>query len=94
MNNLSLGSFASCRGSFLFGASRILKLAIRLVTAHSSYIMDKSAKQDRLVRYLNVERYRRLLRSATDEDRRRHLQELIAAEQQKQKDAGDPKRPY
>jgi hypothetical protein len=75
-------------GHFSFG------LAIRLFKAHISYLMDKSTEQDRLVRYLNVERYRRLLRYATDEDRRQHLQELIAEEQQKQKEAGDPKHPY
>jgi hypothetical protein len=56
--------------------------------------MDKSSRQDRIVRYLNVERYRRLLKYATDEDRRLHLRGLIAEQQQKQKDAGDPKHPY
>ena len=39
--------------------------------------MDRLARQDRRIRYLNVERYRRLLKHATDEDRRRRLQELI-----------------
>jgi hypothetical protein len=56
--------------------------------------MDKRARQDRLARHLNVERYRRLLKYATDEDRRRRLQELIAEELQKQKSAGDPNYPY
>ena len=56
--------------------------------------MDKLARQDRRIRYLNVERYRRLLKYATNEDRRYHLEKLIAEEQQKQKDAGDPNYPY
>jgi len=56
--------------------------------------MDKPARQDRRIRYLNVERYRRLLKHATDEDRRRRLQELIDEELQKQKSAGDPSYPY
>jgi hypothetical protein len=57
--------------------------------------MDKRTKNlDRRVRYLNVERDRRLLKYATNEDRRRRLQELIAEESQKQKDAGDPNYPY
>jgi len=57
--------------------------------------MDTRTKnRERSVRYLNVERYRRLLKYATDEDRRRHLEKLIAEEQQKQKEAGDPNYPY
>ena len=41
--------------------------------------MDKRTKNlDRRVRYLNVVRYRRLLKYATNEDRRHRLQELIA----------------
>ena len=40
-------------------------------------------------RHQNVERYRRLLKSATNEERRNYLGRLIAEEQQKQKDAGD-----
>jgi hypothetical protein len=54
----------------------------------------RTKNRERSVRYLNVERYRRLLKYATDEDRRRHLEKLIAEEQQKQKDAGDPNYPY
>ena len=42
----------------------------------------------------NVERYRRLLKTATDEKRRDYLGRLIAEEQQRQKDAGDPAYPY
>ena len=51
--------------------------------------MDKLARQDRRIRYLNVERYRRLLKHAADEDRRRRLQELIDEELQKQKSASN-----
>jgi hypothetical protein len=45
--------------------------------------------QDKVIRHQNVERYRRLLKTATNEERRSHLSRLIAEEQQKQKDAGD-----
>ena len=91
---LSLSRSLILSGLFSLEPPRLLKLAVRLVKAHSLWIMDKGTRQCRFVRYLNVERYRRLLRCATDEDRCRHLQELIADEQQKQKNAGDPKHPY
>jgi hypothetical protein len=42
----------------------------------------------------NVERYRRLLKTATDEERRNYLGRLIIEEQQKQKDAGDSEYQY
>jgi hypothetical protein len=42
----------------------------------------------------NVERYRRLLKTATDEERRNYLGRLIVEEQQKQKDAGDSEYQY
>jgi hypothetical protein len=45
--------------------------------------------QDKFTRHQNVERYRRLLKSATDKERRDYLNRLILEEQQKQKDAGD-----
>jgi hypothetical protein len=94
VRNLSLGRSPILSGLFSYRRPRLLKLAIRSVKAHGLRIMDKRTRQDRLARHLNVERYRRLLKYATDEDRRRHLQELLAGEQQKQKDAGDPKHPY
>jgi hypothetical protein len=50
--------------------------------------------QDALTRHQNVERYRRLLTTATDEERRDYLRRLLAEERQKQKDAGDPKYLY
>jgi hypothetical protein len=58
--------------------------------------MENSArqKQDAFSRQQNVERYGRLLATATDEGHRRHLKELLDAEQQAQLDAGDPKHLY
>ena len=50
--------------------------------------------QDKFTRYQNVERYRRLLKTATGEERRNYLGRLIVEEQQKQKDAGDSEYPY
>jgi hypothetical protein len=50
--------------------------------------------QDKFTRHQNVERYRRLLKTATDEKRRDYLGRLIAEEQQRQKDAGDSAYPY
>ena len=44
--------------------------------------------QAKFTRRQNVERYRRLLKTATDEKRRNYLGRLIIEEQQKQKDAG------
>ena len=43
--------------------------------------------QDKFTRHQNVERYRRLLKTATDEERRNYLGRLIVEEQQKQNDA-------
>ena len=60
-------------------------------------IIDRSVIRpdiDKFARSRNVERYRRLLRSATDPERRKYLVTLIAAEEQKQRDAGDPKYLY
>jgi len=45
--------------------------------------------QAKYTRRQNVERYRRLLKSATDKERQDYLNRLILEEQQKQKDAGD-----
>lgn len=44
--------------------------------------------QDKFTRHQNVERYRRLLKTATDEERRNYLDRLIVEEQQKQENAG------
>ena len=50
--------------------------------------------QGKFTRRQNVERYRRLLKTATDEERRDYLCRLIVEEQQKQKDAGDSEYQY
>jgi hypothetical protein len=50
--------------------------------------------RDKFTRHQNVERYRRLLKTATDEERRNYLGRLIVEEQQKQKDAGDSEYRY
>ena len=47
------------------------------------------ASTDKFIRAQNVARYRRLLGTTIDEKQRRHLLTVLAAEQQKQKDAGD-----
>jgi hypothetical protein len=53
-------------------------------------ILNKHTKYaDRFVRHQTIERYLRLLATATDEKRRDYLRGLVAAGQQKQKDAGD-----
>jgi hypothetical protein len=44
---------------------------------------------DRFVRRQNVERYRHLLETVTQESERQRILTLLAQEQQKQKDAGD-----
>jgi hypothetical protein len=45
---------------------------------------------DRFIRCQNVERYRRLLERVTEESDRQTILNLLAEEQRKQKDAGDP----
>ena len=54
--------------------------------AHCSATAKAQAKY---TRRQNIERYRRLLKTATDKQRRDYLNRLILEEQQKQKDAGD-----
>jgi hypothetical protein len=44
---------------------------------------------DRFIRRQNVERYCRLLERVTEESDRQTIINLLAAERQKQKDAGD-----
>ena len=60
-------------------------------TAHCSVTAKAHRK---FTRRQNVERYRRLLKTATDEERRNYLSRLIVEEQQKQKDAGDSEYQY
>jgi hypothetical protein len=50
--------------------------------------------QAKYTRRQNVERYRRLLKSTTDQARGDYLNRLILEEQQKQKDAGDSNYQY
>jgi hypothetical protein len=45
---------------------------------------------DRFIRQKNVEHYRLLLDTTTNETERQRILGLLAEEQQKQKDAGDP----
>jgi hypothetical protein len=45
---------------------------------------------DQFIRTQNVKRYRRLLERVSEESDRQTILSLIAEEQQKQKDAGDP----
>jgi len=52
------------------------------------------SQQDVYARRQNVERYRRLLTTVTDEGHRHHLQDMLDEEQQKQRDAEDPKYLY
>jgi hypothetical protein len=44
---------------------------------------------DSFIRQWNVERFRHLLASVTDEAKRKVLRELLAEEERKQRDAGD-----
>jgi hypothetical protein len=45
---------------------------------------------DQFIRTQNIERYRCLLERVTEESARQTIFDLLAEEQQKQKDAGDP----
>jgi hypothetical protein len=45
---------------------------------------------DRFIRRENVKHYKALLKAATDEAERERVSKLLAEEEQKQKDAGDP----
>jgi hypothetical protein len=57
--------------------------------------MDKYTRYaDRFTRHRKVERYRRLLTTAPNEEQRDYLRVLVAEEQQKQKIAGDSKYLY
>jgi len=49
----------------------------------------KERQNDKYTRHQNVERYRRLLRTAIDLRRRDHLVRLILEAQQKKTDSGD-----
>ena len=57
--------------------------------AHFAAHCSVTKAQDKFTRRQNVERYRRLLKTATDEARRSYLRRLIVEEQQKQNEAGE-----
>ena len=57
-------------------------------------LLGDGEAQGKFTRYQNIERYRRLLKTATDEERRSYLGRLIDEEKQKQKDAGDSEYQY
>ena len=79
----------------LCGVTRKLPTANRRTDANATGLQDQTAKaQSKFTRRQNVERYRRLLKTATGEERRNYLGRLIVEEQQKQKDAGDSEYPY
>ena len=44
---------------------------------------------EKFIRQQNVERFCHLLRTTADEDRKRTVEQLLAEEQQKQREAGD-----
>jgi hypothetical protein len=48
------------------------------------------AAMEEFIRRQNVKHYRLLLGATTDETQRQRILRLLAEEQQKQKDAGDP----
>ena len=52
--------------------------------------MNEGHNMDEFIRSQNVKRYHRLLERVTDELDRQQIFNLLAEEQQKQKDAGDP----
>jgi len=52
--------------------------------------LNEGHNMDKFIRSQNVQRYRRLLERVTEESDRRLIVDLLAQEQQKQKDAGDP----
>jgi hypothetical protein len=58
--------------------------------------MDRPTERDRdaFARHQTIERYRRLLTTIADRNHRKHLLELIAEEQLKQREAKDPKYLY
>ena len=65
-------------------------------TVSEGPLMDKPVERDRdaFTRHQTIERYRRLLTTIADRNHRKRLLELIAEEQQKQRDARDPKYLY
>jgi hypothetical protein len=58
--------------------------------------MDRPTERDQnaFTRHQTIERYRRLLTTIADRNHRKRLLELIAEEQQRQREAKDPKYLY
>jgi hypothetical protein len=81
------------RGSY---SARIGKRCHKIKScSHLAAHCSVTAKaQTKYTRRQNVERYRRLLKSTTDQAREDYLNRLILEEQQKQKDAGDSNYKY
>jgi hypothetical protein len=65
------------------------RIVISVYSHFAAHCSVTAKAQDKFTRHQNVERYRRLLKTATDEERRNYLGRLIVEELQKQKDAGD-----
>jgi hypothetical protein len=81
----------SIRECFSFKLIKIAQTALsggRSLQARGSH--EWRANMDQFIRTQNVEHYRRLLERVTEESARQTIFDLLAEEQQKQKDAGDP----
>jgi hypothetical protein len=67
---------------------------VKSYSHYAAHCSVTAKAQDKFTRHQNVERCRRLLNTATDEERRNYLDRLIVEEQQKQKSAGDSEYQY
>ena len=67
---------------------------IKSYTHFYGHCSTTAKAQGKYTRRQNIERYRRLLKNATDKARGEYLNRLILEEQQKQKDAGDSNYQY
>lgn len=64
-----------------------------LVTEKPKWALACKASEapvDRFVRQQNIAKYKQLLETALDEAERQRISKILAEEEQKQKDAGDP----
>jgi hypothetical protein len=61
----------------------------QIVLAPFRTLLGDGEAHNKFTRHQNVERYRRLLRTAIDKERRDYLSRLILKDQQKQKNAAD-----
>ena len=78
------------------GFSKSFSLLRKIRQLRRGPLVDKPIELDRdaFTRHQTIERYRRLLTTIADRNHRKRLLELIAEEQQKQRDARDPKYLY